>query len=62
MADQLTDETRDIMLVGHVPHIERLLCLLFARSAEGTTAFPVHGIVALQHIGDQWVERWRIQG
>ena len=62
MADQLTDETRDIMLVGHVPHIERLLCLLIARSAEGTTAFPVHGIVALQHIGGQWVERWRIQG
>jgi phosphohistidine phosphatase SixA len=50
------------MLVGHVPHIERLLCLLIEGNAEGTTAFPVQGIVALEHMGDRWLERWRIQG
>ena len=62
MADQLMGETRDIMLVGHMPNIERLLRLLIEGSAEGTAAFPAHGIVALEAIDTRWVERWRIEG
>ncbi len=62
MADELMGETRDIMLVGHMPNIERLLRLLIEGSAEGTAAFPAHGIVALEAIETRWVERWRIEG
>ncbi len=62
MADELMGETRDIMLVGHMPNIERLLRLLIEGSAEGTTALPAHGIVALEAIDTRWVERWRIEG
>ena len=62
MADRLMGETRDIMLVGHMPNIERLLRLLIEGSAEGTAAFPAHGIVALEAIDTRWVERWWIEG
>ena len=62
MVDQLVRETRDIMLVGHMPHIERLLRLLLKGNTEGTAAFPAHGIVALEPIDRRWVERWRIEG
>ena len=48
MADELVGETRDIMLVGHMPNIERLLRLLIEGSAEGIASFPAHGIVALE--------------
>ena len=61
MADLLVGETRDIMLVGHMPHIERLLRLLVDGSAEGTTAFPMHGVVALEATDDRWVECWRLE-
>ena len=62
MADQLTRETRDIMLVGHMPHIERLLRLCVDGSAEGTTSFPMHGIVALEMVDSRWVPRWQLDG
>ena len=62
MADELMGETRHIMLVGHIPNIERLLRLLIEGSAQGTTAFLAHGIVALETIETRWVERWRIEG
>ena len=57
MADELAGETQDVMLVGHMPNIERLLRLLIEGRTEGTTAFPVHGIVALEAIEARWVER-----
>ena len=60
MADALTGETRDVMLVGHMPHIERLLRLLIDRSTDGATVFPVHGIVAPTPQNDRWVESWRL--
>ena len=62
MADQLTGETRNIMLVGHMPQIERLLRLCVDGSTEGTTAFPVHGIVALEMADHRWVQRWKLDG
>ena len=54
-------EVRDIMLVGHMPHIARLLALLTARSG-GTGAYPAHGLVALERRNDGWVEAWRSAG
>jgi phosphohistidine phosphatase SixA len=61
MVDALIGETRDVMLVGHMPHIERLLKLLVEGSTNGSTVFPVHGIVALTLQNNQWVESWRLE-
>ena len=59
--DRLRGETRDIAIVGHFPHLPRLLALLVAR-AEASSSFPSHGMVALvtEDEGDTWRETWRI--
>jgi phosphohistidine phosphatase len=58
MRDRLRGETRDIMLVGHYPHLPRLLSLLLGQDA---ASFPQHGIVALtsDDEGETWREVWR---
>ena len=59
--DEVQANERDIMLVGHMPHIDRLRSLLCpAGSASGTTAFPQHGVVALERTSTGWQERWRL--
>jgi phosphohistidine phosphatase len=61
--DVLAGETRDIMLVGHFPHMPRLLGVLGSGQADGAPAdFPLHGMVALEREGGVWVERWRLIG
>jgi phosphohistidine phosphatase len=57
MRDRLRHEPRDVMLVGHFPHLPALLSLL-----TGSSDFPAHGIVALDSddAGDTWTEAWRI--
>ncbi len=54
--DLLAGETRDVMLVGHMPHLLKLLRALVGETAE----FPQHGVVALERTDDTYVERWRI--
>jgi phosphohistidine phosphatase SixA len=61
MADTLVGETRDVMLVGHMPHIERLFALLVGGSSNGAAVFPRHGIVALTLQNHRWVECWRLE-
>jgi phosphohistidine phosphatase len=58
MRDRLRGETRDIMLVGHYPHLPRLLSLFLGQDA---SPFPQHGVVALtsDDEGDTWREVWR---
>lgn len=58
--DRLFGETRDLMLVGHMPHLERLLRLMTGRDEPTTAIFPLHGMTALESEGDGWKERWRI--
>ncbi|MCY4027048.1 MAG: hypothetical protein OXH75_12140 [Acidobacteria bacterium] len=62
LADRLAGETRDLLLVGHMPLIARLLRRLLARADE--RPFPPHGIVALEPdpAGDvtRWRESWRL--
>jgi phosphohistidine phosphatase len=56
----LQRETRDVMLVGHMPHLDRLLAMLTRRSDEG--GFPQHGLVAVETDdgGVTWREAWRL--
>lgn len=62
LADRLAGETRDLLLVGHMPLMARLRRRLLARADE--RRFPPHGIVALEPDpgGDptRWREAWRL--
>jgi phosphohistidine phosphatase len=58
----LAGESRDVMLVGHMPNLPRLLqALLGRREGEPPASFPPHGLVALEPAGERWVERWRLE-
>jgi phosphohistidine phosphatase len=58
--DTVTGDPREIMLVGHMPHLPRAYHLFVSGTSEGAPSdFPLHGIVALELVGDGWVERWR---
>lgn len=58
--EQLTGEARSIVLVGHMPHLARLLHALRGAPADATPDFPLHGCVALEAEGDDWKELWRL--
>lgn len=59
LADVLEVETRDVMLVGHMPHLDRLLRRLLGDD-EGLSPFPVNGLVAVERVNGAWIERWRL--
>ena len=61
--DRLRGESRDIMLVGHYPHLPALLGLLTTGLPDSRGAFPQHGVVALetQNDGETWNELWRLE-
>jgi phosphohistidine phosphatase len=60
VTDLLTGETREVMLVGHMPNLPRLLTLLVAGDESSLRSFPLHGAIALDPAGDRWIERWRM--
>ena len=56
--DRVAAETRDVMLVGHMPSLPRVL-RLFLRS--DTAEFPTHGLVALElEDAGNWIETFRL--
>jgi phosphohistidine phosphatase len=58
--DRIAGETRQIAIIGHIPHLARLLGRLIGD--ESVTDFPPHGIVALQPDGEGgWQECWRLE-
>lgn len=59
LADRLRGEPRSVMIVGHYPHLPRLVATLLGREA----AMPIHGAVALQtnDDGETWTEAWRVE-
>jgi phosphohistidine phosphatase len=58
--DALLRETRDVLLVGHRPHIYDLLRSMSPDSA----LFPTHGMVVLEFVDKNatWRELWRETG
>ena len=60
IADLLTGETREILLVGHMPNLPRVLTLLVTGTQAPLLSFPLHGVIALEASGERWTERWRL--
>jgi len=58
--DRLGGEVRDVMLVGHMPHMPRLLTLLVTGRDAPLLDFPLHGLVAIEPAAGKYEERWRI--
>ena len=58
--DLLSGEGREVMLVGHMPNLPRLLTLLVTGGESSLLSFPLHGAIALEPAGERWIERWRI--
>ena len=54
--DLVTGDGRELMLVGHMPSLPRILSLLTGITQE----FPLHGLIALESENDRWVERYRM--
>ena len=60
IADILRDEPRDVMLVGHMPQLPRLLTRLVAGEDTPLLDFPPHGMIAVAPSGGTFEERWRM--
>ena len=64
MHDRLSGETRNLVIVGHMPHLARLMRLLVAGDVDAPIPFPPHGAVALEPSTERhercWIERWRL--
>jgi phosphohistidine phosphatase len=58
--DLLRDEFRDVMLVGHLPSLPRLLTVLVSGNENVLLSFPLHGLVALDRDGPLWREVCRL--
>ena len=55
---RLVGETRDVMIVGHMPSLPRILQLLLRDAPDSSREFPPHGAVALEADGDRWRLAW----
>jgi phosphohistidine phosphatase len=58
--DELESDSRSILIVGHMPHLNRLLQQLLDETESATASFPVHGCVALERENKRWKEIWRL--
>jgi len=61
-ADRLQEETGNVMLVGHLPHLGRLASLLLCRDENSKVAdFPDAGVLCLEKDAQSpWSVRWMI--
>lgn len=59
--DRLAGEVADVMLVGHMPSLPRILNTLLGGPEDAAAEFPLHGLVAVEAVGDGWVDGWRIE-
>ena len=58
--DQIVREARAVMLVGHMPHLPRLLTLLVTGNEDPLLEFPLHGMIAIEIVAGKAEERWRL--
>jgi phosphohistidine phosphatase len=58
--DRLTGERREVLLVGHMPNLPRVLTVLTTGAEWPVVEFPLHGLIALEPTGDSWLEQWRL--
>ena len=56
----MAGETREILIVGHMPNLPRVLTLLVTGAQSPLLSFPLHGAIALEATGERWTERWRL--
>ena len=60
ITELLQSEVRDVMLVGHMPHLPRLYTQLVSGADTPLLDFPLHGMIALEPSSGKFEERWRI--
>ena len=60
IADVLQVEACDVMLVGHMPHLDRLRRHLLDEALT-PQPLPPRGVVALERDTAGWAERWQLQ-
>ena len=60
--DLVESDPREIMLVGHMPHMAKLFDLLTEQEEEAGAAFPPHGLVALEKQEGSWMVKWTASG
>ena len=60
MRDFLLVEEGEVMAVGHMPHLPRLLRLLVSGDADRGPDFPTHGAVRLVRRSGTWEETGRL--
>lgn len=58
--DLLAGETREVMIVGHMPSLPKIFKLMTSGDEHTGAEFPAHGLVALEPDGDRWREAWRL--
>lgn len=59
MAEELEENLEPVMLVGHLPYMERLTGYLLTGDAEqGVVTFNNAGIVCLEKTEDRWQAAW----
>ena len=59
--NQIMSLKRDIMIVGHLPFLSKLACLLVTgRDSSETVAFRNAGVVCLNYNDNQWQLDWLI--
>jgi phosphohistidine phosphatase len=61
ISGQLDKNDKSVVLVGHMPHLVRLLRVLCGELPDSATIdFPAHGCVALERNEGRWREVWRL--
>jgi phosphohistidine phosphatase len=58
--DTLSGEPRQVVVVGHFPHLPRVFQAMTRDAGTETFDFPLHGAIALEEVDGRWVERWRV--
>jgi phosphohistidine phosphatase len=61
VADRLLAEDGEVMIVGHMPHLSRLLDRLLGAAGGVAAQVPLNGAVCVEEIDGRWTERWRLK-